>query len=324
MGMDAFFVWLKQALTENFGLKVMAFAFAVGFFGYVHGQEDIGQRTIPISVISLPPEGGDQELMTKIPPAIHITLRGSRRAMTNLVQDGIPPVEVDLRQGDPSEITFTREMFLLPAQLELIVVDPPRLSLDWEEVVMRQVPLQASVTGKLAEGYIISGEPKIEPDKISVRGPRSHVEVMQFARLAPYNVTGLTAGSFPRRIAIDTPPERVNFLGTPAATVIVEVKRRESERLFSERPIQVIGPKGATVLPETVDVTVVGPPDIVRALRAEQIIPQVDLIGSQKWSSENQGTGSTSLPVTVSLSGVVVEVQPPEATIKWQVARTPL
>jgi YbbR domain-containing protein len=317
MDIEAFFQWVKQALTQDLGLKAMAMAFAVGFFGYVHGQEDVGQRTIPISVISLPPESGQRELMTKIPPAIHITLRGSSRAMTDLIQDGIPPVEVDLREGYPTEIEFLREMFLLPSQLELIVVDPPRLSLDWEEVVTRQVPLQASVTGKLADGYIIKGEPKIEPDKISVRGPRSHVEVIQFARLAAYNVTGLTAGSFPRRIAIDAPPERVNFLGSPAATVIVEVKLRESEKLFSGLKVQVIGPRGTSILPRTVDVTVVGPPDVVRALRVEQVIPLVDLVASKKWSPEENSSGSASLPIVVHLSGVQVSVQPPEATLKW-------
>jgi len=319
MDLQPFFLWVQQALTQNLGLKLMAFGFALGFFGYVHGQEDIGQRTIPIGVISLPPEEGDRELMTTIPPSIHITVRGSRRAMTDLVQDGIPPVEIDLRQGYPVEISFNREMFLLPSQIALIVADPPRLNLEWEELITRQVPLQASITGKLAEGFIVKGEPQLEPDKISVRGPRSRVEVMQFARLAPYNVTGLTAGTFPRRIAIDSPPERVNFLGTPAATVVVEVKRRESEKLFSDREVQVIGPPGARVLPQSVDVTVIGPPDVVRALRAEQIVPRVDLIAAQKWSQadSNSSSGSVSLPITVTLSGVLAEVQPPEATVKW-------
>ncbi len=309
--------FLRQALTQNLGLKAMAMAFSLGFFVYVHGQENVQQRTIPISVISLQPEAGEHELMTKIPPSIHITLRGSRRSMTDLVQDGIPPVEIDLRTGYPVEISFTREMFLLPPELELMVVDPPRLELDWEEVITRQVPLEAAITGQLAEGLIVHGEPKVEPEKITVRGPRSHVETLQFARLTPYNVTGLTAGVFPRRIRIDPPPERVDFLGTQAATVIVEVKRRESEKLFSDRPVDVIGPPGAKVNPKTVDVTVIGPPEIVRSLRPEQVVPQVNLIKAKRWSEEMTGSGAASVPIEVNLSKVRVEVQPVEATVKW-------
>lgn len=317
MDLDPVLRWLKQALSENLGLKAMAFLFAVGFFVFVHGQENEQQRTVPVSVISLPPEAGTHELMTQIPPAIHITLRGSRRAMTDLIQDGIPPVEIDLREGYPSEVTFKQEMFLLPSQLELMVVDPPELHLQWEEVITRQVPLQASITGKLPEGLIIKGEPKIEPEMISVRGPRSRVEVMQFARLTPYNVSGLAAGIFPRRIGIDPPPARVDYLGTQAATVTVEVRRRESEKLFSEREIEVIGPAGAVATPGLVDVTVIGPPDIVRALKPEQIIPRADLTQLKRWGPEKASSGTAMVPIEVELNNVRVEVQPPSATVKW-------
>lgn len=317
MDFDPILRWLRHAFLENLGLKAMAFVFAVGFFGYVHAQENVQQRTIPVSVISLQPENGSYELMSKIPPAIHVTLRGSRRAMTDLVQDGIPPVEIDLREGYPREVTFQRDMFLLPNQLEIVVVDPPTIELEWEEVITRQVPLQASITGKLPEGFIVNGEPKIDPEVITVRGPSSRVEVMQFARLAPYNVSGLTAGQFPRRIAIDPPPARVEFLGRQAATVTLEVKRRESEKLFSEVKVEVLGPPHAVVRPDTVDVTVIGPPDLVRKLKPNQIVPTVDLIQSKLWSPEHIGSGSALVPILVKLEGVEVQVQPAEAAVKW-------
>jgi YbbR domain-containing protein len=309
--------WLRAAFLENLGLKAMAFAFAVGFFGYVHAQENVQQRTIPVSVISLPPEHGTHQLMSPIPPAIHVTLRGSRRAMTDLVQDGIPPVEIDLREDYPLQVTFDREMFLLPHQLEVMVVDPPSIKFDWEEVITRQIPIQSSITGKLAEGFIIKGEPEIEPPRITVRGPRSSVEVMQFARLEPYNVTGLTAGKFPRRIAIDQPPPRVEYLGRPAATVHVEVKRRESEKLFSDLKVEVIGPTGADVRTDFVDVTVVGPPDAVRALKPEQIVPTIDLVKSNVWNEKMTGPGSATVEIKVELNNVKVEVQPPRTTVRW-------
>lgn len=309
--------WLREAFSENLGLKAMAMVFALGFFGYIHGQENIQQRTIPVSVISLPAEGGEKELMTKIPPDIFITLRGSGRALTDLVQGGPPPVEIDLRQGYPSSVEFKEEMFRLPPQLELMVVDPPRLEMDWEEVITRQIPLQASITGQLDEKFVVQGQPRVEPERVAVKGPKSRVEVMQFARLAPYNVTGLTEGRFPRRIAIDPPPDRVRYLGSPAATVVLEIKRREWEKLFSERKVQVVGPGSATVHPSSVDVTVVGPPSVVRALRPEQIVPLADLVEAKSWN-EDSGPGSATVPIEVQLSKVRVEVQPPSVTVKWR------
>ena len=318
MDFSPFIDWLRAATTENVGLKLVALVFSLGFFGYVHGRENIQQRTIPVSVVSLPPESGEQELMTPIPPDIHVTLRGSGRALSDLVQEGSPPVEIDLRSGYPEEVKFTREMLRLPPQLDLIVVDPPRLKLEWEEVITRNIPLQTSITGHVADGFIIKGEPTVEPEKIAVKGPRSRVEVMQFARLAAYNVTGLTEGTFPRRIAIDPPPDRVDYLGSPAATVTVEVKRRESEKLFSDIPIQVIGPGRASVFPEKVDVTVIGPPDVVRNLRAEQIVPQADLVEADRWDPDSREPGTANVALKVTLNKVRVEVQPPTATVKWR------
>lgn len=318
MNASPILTWLKEAFSQNVGLKLIALIFSLGFFSYVHGRENVQQRTIPVSVVSLPPESGAQELMTRIPPDIHVTLRGSGRALSDLVQQGSPPIEIDLRTGYPQEVKFTREMLRLPPQLELIVVDPPRLKLEWEEVITRHIPLQTSITGHVADGFIIKGEPTVEPEKIAVKGPRSLVEVMQFARLAAYNVTGLTDGTFPRRIAIDPAPERVDYLGSPAATVTVEVKRRESEKLFSSVPVQVIGPDRASVFPERVDVTVIGPPDLVRELRVEQIIPQADLVEAEKWSPDEKEPGSASVPIKVTLNKLRIEVQPPTATVRWR------
>jgi len=308
--------WLTKVFTQNLSLKALALALALGFFFYIHGQEDLQQRTIPVSVISLPPEGGGRELMSKIPASIQITLSGSTRAITRLIQEGLAPVEVDLRDGGKQSVSFGRSMFLLPDEIELVAVVPPRLELEWEEVITRQVPLQASFTGHPAEGHMVKGDPVVEPQRVTVKGPISRVEVMQFARLAPFDVSGLTEGRFPRRLAIDPPPEQVRYLGSQAATVTVDVTRRRSEKLFSSRPVEVVGPAHGLVVPRTVDVTVIGPPEIVKALRDEQIVPQADLTFAGKWSPD-VAHGSATVPITVILAGAQVETQPPSVTVRW-------
>lgn len=313
---DAFLQWLREAFTENLGLKVMALVFSLGFFGYVHGREDVEQRTIPMSVISLPPEGGEKELMTRVPASVHLTVRGPARAMATVIHEGVPPVEVDLRQGNPKRVQFTREMFTLPRDVEIVLVDPPSFDLEWEDVVTRQVPLHASITGNPADGRIVSGEPKVDPEKVTVRGPTTLVETMQFAALAPYVVTGLTEGSWARRIAIATPPQRVELLGLPAATVTVEVVRRKSDRLFPGVEVQVIGPAYANVLPRLVDVTVSGVPEAISALHADQIVPRADLTAAGLFHKETPH-GSATVPVVVDLRDVEAHIQPPSVTVKW-------
>lgn len=309
--------WFKKAFTENLPLKGLALVFSLGFFGYVHGQEDVRNKTLPVGVVSLPPEDGAKELMTKIPASIHVTLRGPARALNRVIQEGMAPVEVDLRETALDRVRFTREMFLLPDELEVVAVDPPELGLVWEDVVTRRIPLQASLTGQPSKGNVVQGEPQLEPREVTVKGPLSLVEVLQFARLAAFDVSGLSSGTYTRRIALDPAGPGVRFLGSQAATVTVRITEQRSERVFSSLPVEVIGPpQGTIVVPRFVDVTVVGPPDVLGGLREEQVVPQADLATSGKWNAA-MAHGSVSAPVVVHLAEAEARVQPPFVTVKW-------
>lgn len=308
--------FLRNAFTANLGLKAISLVFALFLFAYIHGQRNIQQRTVPVGVISLPPESEDRELMTRIPPSIHVTLRGTARALDQLVQSGLTPVEIDLRNGYKRSVQFTRDLFELPPEVDIVFVDPPSIDLDWEKVVTRSIPLQTSVSGQPAPGFMLKAEPTVEPRKATVKGPVSLVEVLQSARLAPFDVTGLTEGVWPRRIALDPPPSRVSYLGPQSATVTVTIVKRTSEKLFTDRPVEVIGMGRATVIPESVDVTVVGPPEVVRALREDQIVPRADLTKLQEARSD-EPHGSAIVPVTVELADIEARIQPPTVTVKW-------
>ena len=308
--------FLRNAFTANLGLKAVSLVCALFLFAYIQGQRDIQQRTVPVGVISLPPDRDDRELMTRIPPSIHVTLRGTARALDRLIQSGLPPVEIDLRNGYKRSVQFGRDLFKLPPEVDVIFVDPPSIDLDWEKVVTRTIPLQTSVAGQPAPGFMLKAEPTVEPRNTTVKGPVSLVEVIQSARLAPFDVTGLTEGVWPRRIALDPPPSRVSYLGPQSATVTVTIVKRTSEKQFANRRVEVIGTGRAVVVPQAVDVTVIGPPEVVRALREEQIVPRADLTKVLEERGE-EAHGSVIVPVTVELADVEAKVQPPTVTVKW-------
>ena len=120
-------------------------------------------------------------------------------------------------------------------------------------------------------------------------------------------MSGLTEGVYRRRIAIDAPPNRVSYIGPHSATVTVTIARRVSEAKFARRPVEVVGVPSAVTTPRTVDVTVVGPPEVVRALRAEQVVPSVDLNKAKGVDLGKQKHGSALVPVTVDISQVEAE-----------------
>lgn len=313
--LPALFQMLKGAFTENFGLKLLSLVISLGLFAFMHAQEERQQRTVPVSVIlRLPPESAERELMTPIPASVYVTLRGSTRAIEGLMQTGVAPVQVDLHEGTRDALQFDPKMFSVPTGLEVTIIDPPSIPLEWQNVITRRVSLQASVTGKPAEGYVVKGEPTVDPTQVSVRGPEQLVEVMQFVRLAAFDVSGLTDGTYRRRVAIDAPPGRVAILGAHAATMSVSIARRVSESRFANRPVEVIGIAGAYAVPRTVDVTVIGPPEVVHPLRVEQIVARVD-VSHDPLAKEKHG--AITAKVTVDLAQAEVETQPPTVTVRW-------
>ena len=61
-------------------------------------------------------------------------------------------------------------------------------------------------------------------------------------------------------------------------------------------------------------IRVEGPPEIVRALRPEQIVPTVDLHSN---GLNGATPGSAKLPVTVELEGCRASAQPLVVVVRW-------
>jgi hypothetical protein len=308
---------LREAFTDNLGLKALSLCVALGLAAYSHGQLDRTQRTVPVGVVlRLPPESQRRELMTQVPANVDVTVVGTTRSIDRLITLGISPVEIDLRRGTTESVTFERGMFSLPPDIELKFVDPAIINLEWQDVITRTIPIQASRTGQPAKGYEVRDVIDVEPKEIDVKGPASLVEVIQFARLAAFDVTGLTDGTYKRRIAIDDPPPRVHYLGPTSANVTVVIHRRQTQVKFEKRPVEVVGVQYARTVPPVVDITVSGPPEVVAGIRADQIVPRVDL-ASAGIDLKAEPHGSTTLKVRTELGNAEAESQPPTVTVRW-------
>ena len=308
--------FLREAFSENIALKALALVFALGLTAYQRGSEDEQQRTVPVDlIVRLPSDDANRELMTLVPPNVHVTVRGSTRALDQLIQAGIPPVEVDLRRGDVHSIMFEAEMFSLPPGVQVNIIDPASIDLEWQNVIQRSVPIQASMTGRVAEGYTVQGV-KVDPTSITVMGPASLVEVMQFVRLAAFDVSGKTDGVYRHRLALDPPGQRLQYLGPASATVAVTIARQLVSRKFARRNVTLLGVVRGKAEPRSVDVTVTGPPEVINGLREEMIVPRADLHAAGV-DTAAQRHGAMLLSVQLDLAQVEVEIQPPTISVSW-------
>lgn len=303
---------LKTAFTANLGLKAVAFIAALVLVAYQRSQQDERTRTVPFSIdVQLPEVSKRRELMTAIPPSIRVTVQGSLSALDEL-SNSSNNLELDLRKGDLEHVHFSPEGFRLPPGTRIKAIEPTGLDLDWQNIIEREVPVQSSATGTVAEGHEVEAT-SVLPEYVTLVGPERLVNVTQSVRVAPFDLSGLSSGNYERQLALDPPPDRTSYLDQTSVSVQVVVRRRLITTTFPKVTVEVVGAaNGALVTPQYVDVTVRGTPEIIGALHTELIVPRVDLS-----DQDTTKHGSAALPVVVDLSRADAVIQPPIVKVTW-------
>jgi hypothetical protein len=300
---------LRSALTENLNLKLLSLAAALVLYALVHGSQD-AQRSLLLSVVALTPrEPATRELVTAIPPQIRVTVRGPRSTLDDLRVDDLGSVSVDLRSGDERQIAFDPSMIPVPPGVKVEHIDPPAVDLVWDDRVVLDVPVEVGIVGAAASGFVVKSAPAATPEFVHARGPKSQVMVLQHARADAFDVTGLAAGTYTRQLAIDRPPARVSY-DVLSVSATVEILRELVDRLFARVPVAVVGHGNAKAQPSEVDVRLSCPPEVVRGLRPEQVVPRVQVTSSAEH-------GSDALPVQVAIDQCTVHVAPPTVIVRW-------
>jgi hypothetical protein len=309
--LSALTAWLRSAFADHIGLKLVCLIFALALVGYQRSLEEKRTRTVTFQLdAQLPADSKKRQLMTTLPPVIRLTVEGSTRSLDQLVTS-VSSVALDLRDGNLEQVVFQPSDFDIPSDVVIRSIEPERITLEWQDIITRAVPVQSSVTGNVAEGFEVSSL-AVDPDSVELTGPASLVQVTQFSRVAPFDVTGLSEGNYRRLLALDPPPDHTNYAGPSSVAVSVEIRRRLVSQVFSEVPVQVIGIPNARSVPTSVVVTVVGPPEVVRGVTRDLLVPQAAV-------SEDEGErhGSKMVDVKVELSRAKAEIQPPRVKVNW-------
>jgi YbbR domain-containing protein len=304
---------VRAAFSENLGLKLFALACSIALYAFNHGPEN-AQRTISVSVLSLmPPESANRQLITQLPTEVGVTVRGSRAQIDDVHTDDIGSLRLDLRSGRDQRIDLDPSMFHVPPGITVEQIIPSSIKVRWDDVVQKAIPVQVPRTGEPASGHLIKGAIAADPPEVHARGPRSIVDVMQFARTTPYDVSGLTEGSHPLKLPLDKPPTLV-FYDVEQVQATVEIAREQVKKSFPKIKVEVIGAPRATARPQTVTILVTGTAEDVNGLLPEAIVPRVE---PKSFGHDLGKPGKDILPVLVDLPKVKVEVEPPKVVVTW-------
>ncbi len=218
-------------------------------------------------------------IVNDYPKTTRVTLRAQRNTWPSLSAEDIIAT-ADLSGLGPGVHTVRLDIRVV-AQAIVVAANPSNVRFELEEVRERTLPVQLVVNGDPATGYRVD-EPVIDPPEVTVRGPRSRVELIGEIR-AEVSAEGLReplTATLPV-VALDSDGNPVEGVTITPAEVDVELPilqvagfREVAVRVDADvRPAP--GYYVPRIIPEPQSVTVQGDPEVINDLLVIETQPIV-------------------------------------------------
>jgi hypothetical protein len=183
--------FIQRHVLHNLGLKLLSLVLATGLWVAISPDERPAEVAVraPIVFQHVP---ADLEISSETIPEAQIRVRGPDRLIRQLRSYEVH-AELELADAKPGERTFdlTSQQILHPRELTVVQVVPSQVHLAFDTRVTREVEIHPRVTGNFLTGEQIT-RVDIDPPRITITGPRHHVEAVDSATTDPVDATGTT------------------------------------------------------------------------------------------------------------------------------------
>lgn len=213
---------VQRLVIHNFSLKLMSLLLAAALWFIISRDEQPAEVAVrsPIVFQHVPP---NLEVSSESIPEAQIRVRGPERIIRGLRANEVQ-AEIDLAGFQPQERTFdlTPQQVRHPRELTVMQIIPGQLHLAFDSRLTREVEVRPRVTGIFAAGEQIV-KVDADPPRITVAGPRRHVERIDAATTDPIDATG-TRGSaiFTTNVYVSDPLVQVEHATSIRVTVVVQ------------------------------------------------------------------------------------------------------
>jgi YbbR domain-containing protein len=181
-----------EFLTRNLGWKIFSLLVSLLlWFTYAHDPEVGAFVSVPVEYRGMPE---DLEISSDLVGAVSIDLRGPSEKVANfsaaksaVVLDfsGIHKPGAQTFQIDERDIT-------LPSGMRLERAIPAQIRLQFERRTTQEVPVQVRFVGAPPEGFQLARY-EVAPEKLTLVGPESHVNEIEYAVTDPIDLRTLTS-----------------------------------------------------------------------------------------------------------------------------------
>jgi len=215
--------FFRRYVFHNFGLKLLSLILATFLWFMISRDEQPAEVAIhaPIVFQHVP----DQlEISSESIPEAQIRVRGPERTIRQLRINEVQ-AEIDLTGVKSGERTFelTSREVRHPRDVEIMQVVPSQLRLAFDTRMTREIDVHPNVVASiLPAGYEIV-QKSADPPRITISGPRHHVERIDAAKTDLIDATGILGTAvFTTNVYVSDPMVQVVQPTTVRVTVTVQ------------------------------------------------------------------------------------------------------
>lgn len=216
-----------QFLTRNAGWKLLAIVVAFFFWLSVASEPELATIvSVPVEYRNYPQ---DLDISSTIASTIRVEARGPARQLRGLSDVKVAAVVDFASVQGPGERTFTLTAadLNLPRGIDLMRTVPAQLRFRFENRMTRMLPVEVSFSGSLPPGFSV-GDRDVEPERLEVRGPESHMLNAKELISDPFDLSSITADHVMENpeqlLAVFAPDPELHILGKPQVKVRIHVQ----------------------------------------------------------------------------------------------------
>jgi YbbR domain-containing protein len=260
---------LHSLFMKDWTLKALALGITLVLWYGVTGQRALVTERIPGVYLTFNyPE--NLVISNDLRQEVTITVTGRRSVLEKLRGRDLV-IAVNVSDYGPGTHTIalnsSRAKISLPEGVTHRI-EPNAVRIVLENKITRVLPVEVVTEGKVADGYRIYGV-TTHPEMVSVRGPQSHVEVLDKVQSERTPLNGQREGFTVESLRLSLPDEKVDLIEATTVKVSFNIGEEWADRTLSN--IMLRASEGLKITPEKATVTLAGPRSIIAQVRPEDI-----------------------------------------------------